>query len=86
MPYATLDDMYADLGLNMKRKRITYSLLGEINESEVVARGVQPGSAYAEQMDADAVNADGLLFDRSVFHGHGTVLIHSVEAAAIEAA
>ena len=80
MPYTTLDDMYADLGLNMQRKRITYSLLGEINESEVVARGVQPGSIYAEQMD-DAVNAGGLLFDRSVFHGHGTVLIHSVDAA-----
>jgi hypothetical protein len=81
MSYGTLNDMYADLGLDMQRKRITYSLPGEINESEVVAKGVQPGSSYAEQMDDDAVNAGGLLFDRSVFHGYGTVLIHSVDAA-----
>jgi len=81
MPYATLDDMYIDLGLDMQRKRIVYSLLGELSESEVVARGVMPGSSYAEQMDDDAVLADGLLFDRSVFHGDGTVLIHSVGAA-----
>jgi len=67
---------------DMQRKRITYSLLGEINESEVVATGVQPGSSYAEQLGDDAVNADGLMFDRAVFHGHGTVLIHSVETAA----
>jgi len=81
MAYATLDAMYEDLGLVMQRKLITYSLLGELNESEVVARGVEPGSSYAEQMSDDAVCADGLLYDRSEFHGHGTVLIQSVENA-----
>jgi len=81
MAYATIDNMYLDLGLVMQHKRITYSLTGETQDSEVIARGVEPGSTYAEQMSDDAVSAGGLLFDRSIFHGAGTVLIHECEDA-----
>lgn len=81
MAYDTLDAMHEDLGRVVQPKRITYRLLGEIQYSEVVARGVNPDSCYAEQMGDDAVCAGGLLFDRNTFHGHGTVLIDTVENA-----
>ena len=81
MAYATIDAMYEDLGLDMQKRRVFYRLAGEIQDSEIVERGVRPGSDYANQMGDDAVLADGLLFDRSTFHGPGEVLISDVEYA-----
>ena len=79
MAYQNLDDMYEDLGQCRQQCRINYSLLGETNHSEVVLRGVKPGSSYAKGM-RNPVLANGLLYDREEFHGTGTVLIHSVQS------
>lgn len=78
MTYSNLDEMYEDLGLVMRRKRIVYRLAGELQDSEIITRGVVPGSQYAQQMK-DTVTAYGLLFDRADFHGQGVVLIDYVE-------
>ena len=81
MSYATLNEMYEDCGLDMQKRRVVYRLAGELQDSEIVTRGVKPGSQYAQQMNDEAVMADGLLFDRSDFHGSGQVYISEVEHA-----